>query len=113
MTVALGCDHGGFALKEHIKAYLEGKDYAVEDCGCFSTDSVDYPTYGQKAAQAVAEGKRFTSEDAEELLREVEVLREALPAEGKMMVRRYSGPVDRMEAVARISKSEGCGFYFF
>ena len=57
MTVALGCDHGGFALKEHIKAYLEGKDYAVEDCGCFSTDSVDYPTYGQKAAQAVAEGR--------------------------------------------------------
>lgn len=41
------------------------------------------------------------------------VLREALPVEGKMMVRRYSGPVDRMEAVARIAKSEGCGFYFF
>lgn len=63
--------------------------------------------------QAVAEGKRFTSEDAEELLREVAVLREALPKEGKMMVRRYSGPVDRMEAVARISQSGGCGFYFF
>ena len=62
---------------------------------------------------AVREGKRFTSEDAEELLREVAVLREALPEEGKMMVRRYSGPVDRMEAVARISVSEGCGFFFF
>ena len=62
---------------------------------------------------AVKEGKRFTSEDAEELLREVAVLREALPEEGKMMVRRYSGPVDRMEAVARISVSEGCGFFFF
>ena len=63
--------------------------------------------------QAVAEGRRFTSEDADELLREVAVLRDALPIEGKMMVRRYSGPVDRMEAVAKISKSEGCGFYFF
>ena len=62
---------------------------------------------------AVREGKRFTPEDAEELLREVGILREALPAEGKMMVRRYSGPVDRMEAVAKISVSEGCGFFFF
>lgn len=62
---------------------------------------------------AVKEGKRFTPEDAEELLREVSVLRETLPEEGKMMVRRYSGPVDRMEAVARISVSEGCGFFFF
>ena len=62
---------------------------------------------------AVKEGKRFTPEDAEELLREVGVLREALPEEGKMMVRRYSGPVDRMESVARISVSEGCGFFFF
>lgn len=62
---------------------------------------------------AVREGRRFTAEDAEELLKEVDVLRAALPEEGKMMVRRYSGPVDRMEAVARISVSEGCGFYFF
>lgn len=65
------------------------------------------------APRSAAEGKRFTSEDAKELLREVDVLREALPAEGKMMVRRYSGPVDRMEAVAKISVSEGCGFFFF
>lgn len=62
---------------------------------------------------AVKEGRRFTSEDAKELLREIEVLRAALPEEGKMMVRRYSGPVDRMEAVAKISVSEGCGFFFF
>lgn len=62
---------------------------------------------------AVKEGRRFTSEDAKELLREVDVLRAALPEEGKMMVRRYSGPVDRMEAVAKISVSEGCGFFFF
>ena len=63
--------------------------------------------------EAAREGRRFSPEDARELLREVEVLREVLPAEGKMMVHRYSGPVDRMEAVARISVSEGCGFFFF
>lgn len=63
--------------------------------------------------QAVAEERRFTPADAEQLLKEVEILRQALPEEGKMMVRRYSGPVDRMEAVARISVKEGCGFFFF
>ncbi len=63
--------------------------------------------------EAAKEWRRFTSEDAQELLRECRVLREALPEEGKMMVRRYSGPVERMEAVARISSSEGCGFFFF
>ncbi|MDO5852551.1 MAG: hypothetical protein Q4Q62_00500 [Thermoplasmata archaeon] len=63
--------------------------------------------------QSVAEGKKYTSSDAAELLREVGVLREALPGEGKAMVRRYSGPLDRMEAVARISEKEGCGFFFF
>ena len=63
--------------------------------------------------QSVREGKRFSPDEAEQLLKEVEVLRAALPEEGKMMVRRYSGPVDRMEAVAKISVSEGCGFFFF
>ena len=63
--------------------------------------------------QSVREGRRFSPDEAEQLLKEVEVLRAALPEEGKMMVRRYSGPVDRMEAVARISVSEGCGFFFF
>ncbi len=62
---------------------------------------------------AAKEGRRFTSSDAEALLKEVDVLKAALPEEGKMMVRRYSGPLERMEAVARISVSEGCGFFFF
>ena len=57
MTIAMGCDHGGFALKEHLKAYLEGQGHQVEDCGCHSTESVDYPVYGQAAAQAVAQGR--------------------------------------------------------
>ena len=63
--------------------------------------------------ESVAEGRLFTSEDGKKLLEEVEILNKALPEEGKMMVRRYSGPVERLEAVARISVEEGCGFYFF
>lgn len=63
--------------------------------------------------QAAKEGRRFSPEDADELLREAAVLAEALPQEGKMMVRRYSGPVERLKAVAEISKKEGCGFFFF
>ena len=57
MTISLGCDHGGFALKEHIKTYLEGKGHQVTDCGCHSDDSVDYPVYGKAAAEAVASGQ--------------------------------------------------------
>lgn len=56
ITISLGCDHGGYALKEHLKAHLEGLGYACEDFGCHSTESCDYPEFAQKAAQAVADG---------------------------------------------------------
>lgn len=54
--IALGSDHGGFELKEKIKAYLEKNQIACHDYGCFSKDSCDYPIYGKAAAQAVADG---------------------------------------------------------
>lgn len=54
--IALACDHGGFALKEGIRAYLEQKGLAYEDFGCYSTESVDYPLFAQAAAKAVAGG---------------------------------------------------------
>ena len=57
MNISLGCDHGGFALKEHVKGYLEGQGHQVLDCGCHSTDSVDYPVFGRAAAEAVADGR--------------------------------------------------------
>jgi len=56
MKIALGSDHGGFALKEHLKEYLEAKGYETADCGCYSEESVDYPVYGQAAAKAVSTG---------------------------------------------------------
>lgn len=57
LTVALASDHGGYALKETLKAHLESKDIAVEDFGCHSTESCDYPVFAEQAARAVAGGK--------------------------------------------------------
>ena len=55
--IAIGCDHGGYELKEKVVAYLKEHNYEVKDCGCYSTESVDYPTFGKAAAQAVANGE--------------------------------------------------------
>jgi len=57
MKIALGCDHGGYELKEAIKKYITDKGAEVLDCGTHTTDSVDYPEYGLKVAEAVAEGQ--------------------------------------------------------
>ena len=57
MNIALGCDHGGYDLKEHIKAFLEGTGYTCEDFGTYSKDSCDYPVFGKAAAEAVADGR--------------------------------------------------------
>lgn len=43
-------------MKEHVKGWLEAHGYEVQDCGCYSTESVDYPVYGRAAAEAVASG---------------------------------------------------------
>ena len=57
ITIALGCDHGGYALKETLKAHLEEMGIACQDFGCHSEDSCDYPEFAQKAAQAVGSGQ--------------------------------------------------------
>ncbi len=57
MKIALGCDHGGFALKQEVIRYLDGKGLEWEDFGCFDESSCDYPDYGRAAAEAVAAGK--------------------------------------------------------
>lgn len=56
MKIALGCDHGGYELKEKIKALLTQEGHEVKDCGCDSTESCDYPVFGEAAARAVASG---------------------------------------------------------
>ena len=53
MKIVLGADHGGYLLKEAVKAFLEGQGYAVEDMGTFDQESCDYPDYGERVARAV------------------------------------------------------------
>ena len=57
MKIALGCDHGGYELKQYIAGVLEKLGHTYEDFGCTSLDSCDYPDFGAAAAKAVAEGK--------------------------------------------------------
>ena len=53
-VIALAADHGGYELKEAIKQHLEAQGIEVTDFGTYSTESVDYPIYAEKAARAVA-----------------------------------------------------------
>lgn len=55
--IAIASDHGGYQLKEHLKAYLAAKGITCEDFGTDSTESCDYPIFGKAAAQAVACGR--------------------------------------------------------
>lgn len=51
--IAIGCDHGGFELKQEIIKYLEEQNLTYKDYGCYDTASVDYPEYARKVANAV------------------------------------------------------------
>ena len=55
--IAIASDHGGYQLKEHLKAYLAAKGITCEDFGTNSTESCDYPIFGRAAAEAVASGR--------------------------------------------------------
>lgn len=53
--VALGCDHGGYELKQEIIKYLESQNIEYKDYGCYDNEAVDYPVYAKKVAHAVAD----------------------------------------------------------
>ena len=55
--IALGCDHGGYELMQEVKAHLEKRGLEYKDFGCNGTESVDYPVYGKKVAQAIQSGE--------------------------------------------------------
>lgn len=57
MKICIGCDHGGYLLKEKVVKYLKDNNHEVEDVGCYSLEACDYPVYGKKVAKAVSEGK--------------------------------------------------------
>lgn len=53
MIIGIGSDHGGFELKEIIKGYLDKSGLEFVDFGTYNKDSVDYPDFGKKVADAV------------------------------------------------------------
>jgi ribose 5-phosphate isomerase B len=55
--IALGCDHGGYALKQEVLKHLKQKGIECSDYGCFSEEACDYPVYGKKVAQAIVNGE--------------------------------------------------------
>ena len=57
MKIALGSDHGGYALKRDIIQLLEKLGHTYKDFGCYSTESCDSPDFGEAAARAVASGE--------------------------------------------------------
>ena len=57
MKIAMGNDHTAIELKNIIKEFVESKGYEVIDLGTNSTESCDYPVYGEKVGRAVASGE--------------------------------------------------------
>jgi len=56
MKVAIGCDHGGFALKQEILQLLAEGGHQIHDVGCHSEASVDYPEFADKLCDAIKDG---------------------------------------------------------
>ena len=54
--IAIGCDHGGYALKQEVMKHLAERGLEYKDFGTYSEDSCDYPVYGKAVAHAVADG---------------------------------------------------------
>ena len=55
--IAIGCDHGGFELKNHIMKHLENRGLEYKDFGCFEEKSCDYPDIAKIVCDSVIEGK--------------------------------------------------------
>lgn len=57
MKIALGCDHGGLALKAEIVQWLVRAGHEVADLGCYSEEAVDYPVFADLVCAAIIEGR--------------------------------------------------------
>jgi ribose 5-phosphate isomerase B len=55
--IAIGSDHGGFALKEAVIKHLQERGIEYRDFGCYDEKSVDYPKYARAVAECVAAGE--------------------------------------------------------
>jgi ribose 5-phosphate isomerase B len=58
-VVAIGADHGGFEMKEMLKADLAAQGYEVIDAGTHSKEAVDYPDFAHEVAKLVSSGKAW------------------------------------------------------
>ncbi|MBK7029615.1 MAG: ribose 5-phosphate isomerase B [Bacteroidales bacterium] len=56
-TLALGCDHAGYDLKEYLKIKLAENGYSIRDFGTYSLDSMDYPDVAHPVASSVDQGQ--------------------------------------------------------
>ena len=69
MTVYIAADHGGFALKEKLKPFIESLGYEVIDCGAFTLDMQDdYPVFIQAAAKKLSEDVRAGKSDSRAII---------------------------------------------
>ncbi len=57
MRIAIGADHGGFELKEHLRRRLAAKGHELDDCGAFDPKPVDYPVIAEAVARKVSRGE--------------------------------------------------------
>ncbi len=55
--IAIGCDHGGFELKEILVDYLKGEGYEVCDVGTYTQESVDYPDIADALCKKITDGE--------------------------------------------------------
>lgn len=51
--IAIGCDHGGYELKNHIIEHLKKKGIEVKDFGCYNEDSIDYPDIAKVVCESI------------------------------------------------------------
>ena len=57
MRIGIGCDHGGYEMKEELKKRLTGGGHAVTDKGIYSVSEVDYPDVAAEVAEGVVAGE--------------------------------------------------------
>ena len=57
LPIAIGSDHGGFELKQHLIKWLSERGYAVEDCGTFDKSACDYPAIASQVASRISDGR--------------------------------------------------------
>jgi ribose 5-phosphate isomerase B len=53
VKIAIGADHGGYEMKEAVKEYAISLGHEIDDIGCFSLESVDYPVYANKVSELI------------------------------------------------------------